>query len=184
MTRKCKVCRQPFSFFLHRKDTAKYCSYKCHGIYLQENQVGSDHPGWKGGRAKHSEGYWLIYQPKHPFATSQGYVPEHRLVVEKSVSRYVNPQKEHVHHIDGNKKNNDLKNLVLLTPKEHHRIEFGWKKIDGEWWRPCTRCKRFLKLEGNFYVRSNGKAISACIECNAEIARKAKNERKRKQDSM
>jgi len=31
----------------------------------------------------------------------------------------------HIHHIDGNYKNNSLKNLQILKPKEHHKLH--WK---------------------------------------------------------
>ena len=37
----------------------------------------------------------------------------------------------HIHHIDGNKKNNDPKNLIELTPYEHKKIHslFEWNKL-------------------------------------------------------
>ena len=56
----------------------------------------------------HSKGYILVYNPLHPFCNKDGYIPEHRLVVEKKINRIVNPLLEDVHHIDENKQNNKL----------------------------------------------------------------------------
>jgi len=44
----------------------------------------------------------------------------HRVVMMEYLGRDLYPE-EHVHHIDGNPKNNDISNLELLTAQEHHR---------------------------------------------------------------
>jgi hypothetical protein len=31
-------------------------------------------------------------------------------------------RKEHIHHLDGNRLNNDISNLVLLSDSEHHKL--------------------------------------------------------------
>lgn len=46
---------------------------------------------------------------------------EHRLVMEQSIGRYLDKNEE-VHHIDYNKMNNDISNLLLVTKTEHRRI--------------------------------------------------------------
>lgn len=77
-------------------------------------KLGSDSNQWKGGRTKTKEGYVLIKSHGHPYARSNNYVSEHRLVMEKHLGRYLEPY-EQVHHKDGNKANNVVSNLELWT---------------------------------------------------------------------
>jgi hypothetical protein len=44
---------------------------------------------------------------------------KHRKVVEDFIGRYLNPE-ESIHHIDGNKKNNSIENLMLFKNKKEH----------------------------------------------------------------
>lgn len=77
---------------------------------------GERHGWWKGGRVKMSGGYVAVAVPADdPMACmrlSTGYVPEHRLVVARSLGRPLRKD-ETVHHIDGDKTNNALENLQL-----------------------------------------------------------------------
>ena len=92
---------------------------------------GSRNGQWKGGRQIDSDGYILIHSPDHPYRNSAGYVREHRLSMENHIGRYLSP-KEVVHHIDGNKKNNDISNLVLYASNgEHLRDELKGRKQRG-----------------------------------------------------
>ena len=119
----------------------------------------------------HSKGYILLRKPEHPYANCAGFVPEHRIVMEAIIGRYINPEIEVAHHNDHNVKNNNPENLTLLSKKEHRRIHNGWEKINGEWWKSCSRCGAFLPVEGNFYQRRNGhnEYVSQCKVCIREI---------------
>ena len=86
-------------------------------------------PHWKGGRVINSGGYVLIYSPNHPFHDAQKYVREHRLVMEKHLKRYLEPS-EVVHHINGDKKDNRIENLELLTSNIHGVLHYQNRRID------------------------------------------------------
>ena len=79
----------------------------------------SDNPNWKGGRRLGPNGYIEIYSPGHPAARAN-YVMEHRLVMEKILGRYLH-RKEHVHHKNENKTDNDPSNLELISQADHAR---------------------------------------------------------------
>jgi hypothetical protein len=79
---------------------------------------GENHPAWKGGRIKASDGYIYIWSPQHPNKTKMGYVCEHRLIMEQKLGRYL-LLTEIVHHINRIKDDNRIENLVLTTKKEH-----------------------------------------------------------------
>jgi transposase len=83
-----------------------------------EGRFGENASNWRGGRRKIRGGYIYIYAPEHPNATNNGCVMEHRLVMEEILGRYLESD-EIVHHVDGNKSNNDLGNLVVMRRGEH-----------------------------------------------------------------
>lgn len=78
---------------------------------------GEQNPVWKGGRMINDRGYILLRKADHPFAHS-GYVLEHRFVMEQKIGRILQPW-EDVHHINGDKKDNRIENLELLTHRQH-----------------------------------------------------------------
>lgn len=82
----------------------------------------------KGSKGMYKQnGYILAKAEYHPHANKRGYVPLHRLLIENELGRYLTPRKELVHHIDGDRSNNDLQNLKLTTPQEHY-IEEHFEK--------------------------------------------------------
>jgi hypothetical protein len=76
---------------------------------------GSKHSSWKGGRFVASDGYVHIHQ-----GSPRKYRKEHFLVIEEFLGRKLDP-KEVVHHIDGNRQNNKLDNLVLCENESDHQ---------------------------------------------------------------
>ena len=73
----------------------------------------------KGGRYINTQGYVLIFTPKHPFCDANCYVREHRLVMEKHLGRYLLPT-ERVHHINQIKTDNKIENLMLFNSQSAH----------------------------------------------------------------
>lgn len=82
---------------------------------LGKKQTGKGSPTWKGGKIKHKKGYVLKMAKDHPRSKSNnGYVFEHILVMEKKLGRYL-VKGENIHHINGVKDDNRIKNLELWT---------------------------------------------------------------------
>jgi hypothetical protein len=79
-------------------------------------------PWWKGGRTQMVNGYIMRQVGiDHPLADKHGRVYEHRLVMAEAVGRKLT-RREHVHHINGDRTDNRLKNLMLFpSTAEHHR---------------------------------------------------------------
>ncbi|MGA9772364.1 MAG: HNH endonuclease signature motif containing protein [Blastocatellia bacterium] len=99
-----------------------------HGHHNRVQPKGAQHPKWKGGRWQHKSGYIYIYAPDHPAANVDGYVLEHRLVMEKKIGRHLTAA-EVVHHLNENKDDNRIENLELMTKGSHMALHApGYKR--------------------------------------------------------
>lgn len=93
---------------------------------IQKYSSGPNNANWKGGHRFSTEGYIKLYMPEHPHAISN-FVYEHRYVMEQHLGRYLS-KNEVVHHINGNKADNRLENLMLLSPAQHAKLHSQLKK--------------------------------------------------------
>ena len=123
--KRCKICKKELI-----KRNRKFCGRKCYARYLATDKIRLQHCSkigklggqarWKGHKyAYHTNGYIMIKVPNHPFANKRGYVYAHRLEMEKSLGRILSSI-EVVHHKDGNKENNEIKNLVMYKTTNAH----------------------------------------------------------------
>lgn len=110
---------------------------KKHGIKCQRTgpRSGEKHPEWSGGRILDANGYVHLYRPEHPecirvnemrqlksngkYFRKENYIQEHRLVMEEHLGRYLKPT-EVVHHLNGQKGDNRILNLVLFGSNAEH----------------------------------------------------------------
>jgi len=126
--RSCDLCG---SKYYARKDSLKkgmgrYCSKSCQ--VTQQHISGTNkaakkgglHHNWKGGRIKVGE-YWKVLMPEHPYCQYNGYVLEHRLVMEKELGRYL-AKDEDVHHINFDTLDNRPGNLQVMSRAEHKQL--------------------------------------------------------------
>lgn len=119
-----------------RLDGGPFCSRSCTNIYfykiggthrikhssetkekLSKAKIGNKNPMWKGGESIH-QGYITI--------RINGRVrPKHLYLIEQHLKRKIKPS-ELVHHKNGNRLDNRLENLEIMTRKDHtywHHLE-------------------------------------------------------------
>lgn len=110
---RCDNCKKIFKIhkcYLKRKRKNRFCSKKCEGEYKNYNNTIDN---WKGGYISKSTGYkYVMLNGKQ--------IEEHRLVMMKHLGREL-ATCEVVHHKNGNKLDNRIDNLELLTSSEHIR---------------------------------------------------------------
>ncbi len=107
----------------------------------------------------------------------------HRIVMEEHLGRKLRKE-EVVHHIDGNKSNNDINNLMLFPTKSVHtkyhlqrgdlKLKSGDNKkklINGK--VQCARCGE-LKIPSEFDTRKSAHLgiLGVCKECRNAARRK------------
>lgn len=112
--------------------------------------------------------YCLV--PEHPHCTKNGYVLEHRIVVENQIGRILGAN-EVVHHIDGDKKNNRFDNLSIMNNIEHAELH-GSTKSQRLVLLRCPNCdKKFVKAKRNTHLSKGGRATFCSRECSGSFNR-------------
>jgi hypothetical protein len=125
--------------------------FKKHGLC---GRIGNN---WKGGRRLDTQGYVRLRCEDHPRASKHGhYVREHILIMEKHIGRYLDYPTEEVHHINGNKQDNRIENLQLLTISEHRSLEKRIYPIGTK----CSICYSITQLSRS---KLSGKPL--CHKC-------------------
>lgn len=112
----CEQCGKEFEVKSYRNLTARFCSRTCYAFYVRGTSVKEKIIG--------SNGYRRV---------KTNLVPKlaHRYFMEKFTGRPL-LRGEHVHHINGDRQDNRIENLMIMTPKEHafhHKQKYPLTKL-------------------------------------------------------
>lgn len=140
----CPICGKKFHLKQSLVDKCKSncCSRSCSAELKKINMSGAGNhqfglkgrlnSSWKSDEKISHYGYRLIRDLDHPFANSDGFVFEHRLVAEKYLLNKYNSVEINgktylrndydVHHKDFNRLNNSVENLLVMTKAEHKSL--------------------------------------------------------------
>lgn len=150
----CETCSTPFDVVPSRKDKAKYCSAKCQHLNPAWREANSKSQQaekswrWSGGKYQTKDGYIRLKKSvsgKERFDFSHRRTildamikqcPDHPFL--KVVRGEIRLRTEiEVHHIDRDRGNNRLSNLLAITKAAHARIHHkNQKPSPTECWPP------------------------------------------------
>jgi len=110
--RKCDNCGARYKYHRHQEGKTKYCSRRC--LWDNNGSKGSGEYRWYIDAKGYKVGFlWKDGEPH--------YKRYHRWVIEEYLKCDLLPD-EDVHHKNGDKLDNRLGNLELMTHSEHSRL--------------------------------------------------------------
>jgi hypothetical protein len=126
---------------------------------------------WKIQKIISKGDYNYAVVKEHPSCNKSGYVLEHRIVMENYLGRLLNSS-EVVHHINGDKKDNNISNLEVMKRTEHsrmHMLQTGRVVLELQ----CPECNTvFERNRNNTHVVKNGTVSFCSRSCSGRFQRK------------
>lgn len=115
----CKLCKKKFK----RRIVQFFCSVSCSNKSRKKDKTGH----------VDSKGYVKMYGGAHPYSYGRGVIYEHIMVMELAIGRRL-AHNEVVHHVNGDRSDNRLVNLVLMDKKTHNQYHCSRanRGVDGK----------------------------------------------------
>lgn len=101
---------------------------KLRKAYKRRTQNQTHHWAYKNGQYKEN-GYILVQAPSHPCRKRNGYIRKHRLVIEKQIGRYLQPN-EMSHHVNKIRDDNRPENLMAFKTRANHVNFEAGRQVD------------------------------------------------------
>lgn len=116
----------------------------CNKHYRRTRKHGDPHKtiyAAHGTGARHNSGYWM-------FEIAGRSVLRHVLIAERALGRRL-PKGVEIHHVDGNRGNDNPSNLVICPDKAYHALlhvrTSALNECGNANWRKCHICKKYDK---------------------------------------
>lgn len=152
----CETCGKTFR---PRRSAARFCSRPC--MWKQNGGKNAKDESWWINPRGYIEGRVLINGVRV-------YRKQHRWIMEQHIKRPLLTT-EDVHHIDGNKSNNSIDNLVLITHGQHsvitgtsrtHKRGIKHNLTDAERMARSMRAKKLKLNEQGIAAKAKAKLLA------------------------
>jgi hypothetical protein len=136
------------------KKVSSYCN-KCPGLSIARKKGAITRRNQaiaKRGQIKNTKSYPEIFVgDDYPYRPGELYIRQHIYVMEMHIKKRI-PKGMVVHHIDGDKTNNILDNLILCSIKDHNRCHAKIEQIVFELYKKGI--VGFDKKTLEYYIKS------------------------------
>ena len=108
--------------FLHQRKRKNYQRARTRNGNWMSGRTKEQHPRYLG-RVSDGRGYIMVLKPEwYTGRKGSTHVFEHTIVMCEALGLTELPEGFVVHHVDGDKTNNDLKNLALMRMEAHSKL--------------------------------------------------------------